>query len=103
MILQPVVTGAGFGLYRIGQALTGIKNGTNPTFNTLDKFIHNGKVSIVLTWNGRRLLLDRDFIVQEAGGIGTGYNRIVLQWNASELLPRATDELVADYFIDASV
>lgn len=101
MLLEPVVGGGGSFDPRVGIDLIGTKDGANPVFRTPDKFISNGEQKITPFWMGRRLHQGRDFTVHESAGAGTGYDEIRLtDWDTVGFLPRAADELVADYYID---
>lgn len=104
MLLEPVVGSGGGYEPRVGIDLIGTKNGSNPVFSTPDKFIQNAQQKIAPYWNSRRLKEGRDFTVHESGGAGTGYDELRLTpWGTAGFLPRATDELVADYYIDPNV
>lgn len=100
MILEPVVSSVGY-TPRVGIDLIGTKDGANPVFTTPDKFLNTADLKIVLYWNSRRKYQGRDFTVHESGGAGTGYDEIrFTAWDAVGFLPRATDELVVDYYLD---
>lgn len=86
--------------FRTGQALTGVKNGANFTFKTpgTDKFAHNLPfLSIHVFLNGIRLSLLDDYTIAESGGVGSGYDTVIL-----EVAPRAMDKVFADYVITAA-
>jgi hypothetical protein len=86
--------------YRTGQALIGVKNGVNYTFKTpgTDKFVHNLPfISIHVYLNGIRLTLLDDYTIVESGGVGTGYDTVIL-----EVAPRAMDKVFADYIITST-
>ena len=101
MILQPVIGAGGLELHRIGVPLVGTKDGTNDTFTTLPEFFfQTANLKIKVFWQGRRLGLFEDYVVLESGGAGTGYDTVKLLWTTGELLPRSTDKLIADYFVD---
>lgn len=100
MILEPVSSGGGLDLVRQDQALVGVKDGSNDTYTTPGKYLLTANLSITVVWNGRRLARGVDFDALESGGAGTGYDTVKLLWSAGELLPRAGDELVADYYAD---
>lgn len=102
MILQPVSQAGGLDLVRIAVPLIGVKDGTNDTFTTPENYLNTANLKIALYWNGRRLRAGVDFTMLESGGAGTGYDTVNLLWTAAELLPRASDELVADYYTDPS-
>lgn len=84
--------------YRVGQNLVGAKDGVNVTYSTpgLEKFSHNLPfldVSVYL--NGSRLALIDDYLVVESGGVGTGYDSILLLTPP----PLSNDHLLADYVV----
>jgi len=79
------------GRVRDGIPLQGTRDGSNPTFTTPEKFMQNG-IKIKVMKNGRRLLLDGDYILEESGGMGTGYDTIIFFKP-----PRIFDNLEADY------
>jgi hypothetical protein len=84
--------------YRVGQNLVGPKNGVNITYTTpgLEKFAHNLPfLDISIYFNGSRLALLDDYMVAESGGIGTGYDTIILLVPP----PRSNDHLLADYIL----
>ena len=78
----------------------GVKDGTNDTYSTPEKYLYTSDLKIVVTWNGRRLANGVDFQAIESGGAGTGYDTVKLLWSAGELLPRSQDILNADYYAD---
>jgi hypothetical protein len=96
MLLEPI-SGGGSEVFawRIQIDLLGVKNGGNPTFYTPDYFLKSGYLTIKVYWNGRCLAEGIDFEASEPGGAGTGWRTITLLWTS--LLPRANDELKADY------
>jgi hypothetical protein len=102
VILQPVSQAGGLDLVRIGIALIGVKDGTNPTFTTPTKFYQTANLKVAVFWNGRRLRVGVDFNALESGGAGTGYDTVQLLWSVAELLPRTGDELAVDYYADPS-
>ena len=74
--------------------MIGVKDTFNATFTTPEKFIDS-------TFNlygpgGRKLYKGRDFTTSESGGVGTGYDTITMLFPSGDL-PKATDELTADY------
>jgi hypothetical protein len=104
VILQPVVGAGGGYTPRLNAELQGVKNGSNPIFTLPDKALNTSELSPSVVWNGRRLRSGVDYVLSESGGAGTGYDTVTLsQWQTAGFLPRAGDELVADYFIDPSV
>lgn len=81
--------------FRIGQQLTGDKNGANVAFTvpTGDKFTQNLPFfTIQVYYNGIRLTLLDDYLVAESGGFGTGFDTVVL-----EVAPQFNDHLLVDY------
>lgn len=96
MILQPVANvGSGGGTSgRWDRPLAGVKNGSNPYFTTPEKFVADPPIRLHVS--GRRLLQGRDFTIEESGGPGTGYDRVILLFPVGKL-PKTDDDLVADY------
>lgn len=86
---------------RTGVLLSGVKNSVNKVFTTPDKFFHNAQRSMKLYLNGQRLNQGADgigdYLTSESGGVGTGYDTIT--FNVSVPAPRASDILMADYFV----
>lgn len=81
--------------FRTGLDLVGPKNGSNLVFTVPpgDKFTHNLPfLSIQVYFNGQRLKLIDDYVINESGGPGSGYDTIIL-----EVAPRVADKLAADY------
>ena len=81
--------------FRTGQQLTGPKDGVNVTYTVPvgDKFTHNLPFfSIKVFFNGVRLTLLDDYTIAESGGVGTGYDTVVL-----EVTPLPWDHLLEDY------
>ena len=84
--------------YRVGQNLVGLKDGANVTYTTpgLEKFAHNLPfLDISIYFNGSRLALLDDYLVTESGGVGTGYDTIILLVPP----PVSNDHLLADYIL----
>jgi len=84
--------------YRVAQNLVGPRDGINITFYTpgLEKFSHNLPfLDISIYFNGSRLALLDDYLIAESGGVGTGYDTIILLVPP----PRFNDHLFADYII----
>jgi len=84
--------------YRVGQNLVGPRDGINVSYHTpgLEKFTHNLPfLDISVYFNGSRLALIDDYLVSESGGVGTGYDTIIL------LVPPPVfnDHLFADYIL----
>lgn len=62
-----------------------------------DKFVHNlPYLSIHIYYNGQRLIYLDDYSVLEGGGVGTGFDTVILL-----IGPRMNDKLTADYVITA--
>ncbi len=63
-----------------GMDLTGIKNGSNKIFHTIDKFINgvisNNTLTIEIFHNGRRMAEHIEYKLSESGAVGSGYNTI---------------------------
>ena len=81
--------------YRVAQDLVGARDGINVVFTVpaSEHYVHNLPFfSVAVYLNGMRLALLDDYIVQESGGPGTGYNTVVLNE-----APFADDHLFADY------
>lgn len=81
--------------YRTGQDLVGSKNGSNLVFTVPDgdKFTHNLPfLTIQVYWNGQRLKLIDDYVINESQGPGSGYDTVIL-----EVAPRPADKLWVDY------
>lgn len=83
--------------YRTAQNLVGLKNASNLVFTTpsQEKYLHNLPFfTIAVYYNGVRLTLLDDYMVMESGGLGTGFDTIVLNE-----APYIDDHLQADYVI----
>jgi hypothetical protein len=81
--------------FRTGQNLVGAKNGSNLAFTVPDgdKFTHNLPfLTIQVYFNGQRLKLIDDYVINESGGPGSGYDTIIL-----EVAPRLADKVWVDY------
>lgn len=80
--------------------LIGTKNSINRIFTTVDKFINgsygNNVFKISIKHNGRDLVEGIDYMVAESGGVGTGYDTVILNF-----APKARSVLVADYVLMA--
>lgn len=84
--------------FRVGQLLVGDKNGVNVVFTTpgLEAFDHNLPfLDISVYYNGARLKLLDDYTVAESGGVGTGFDTVLLSIPA----PEDDDHLLADYIL----
>lgn len=83
--------------FRAAQNLVGVRNALNLVFTTpsQEKYAHNLPFfTIAVFYNGVRLTLLDDYMVVESGGLGTGFDTIVM----SEA-PYPDDHLLADYII----
>lgn len=81
--------------FRTGQDLVGSKNGLNLVFTVPDgdKFTHNLPfLTIHVFFNGQRLKLIDDYVINESGGPGSGYDTVIL-----EVAPRLADKVWVDY------
>jgi hypothetical protein len=81
-------------------ALIGLRNGTNRTFYTPDKFLNGNfttgdKFHIHIKHNGKDLYESIDYTIGESGGPGTGYDTI----NFISLTPTAHSLLFATYAV----
>lgn len=84
--------------FRVGQHLVGLKDGVNVTYFTPgpEKYTHNLPfLDISVYFNGSRLVLLSDYLVTESGGVGTGFDSIVLLVPP----PLPDDQLTADYIL----
>jgi len=84
----------GSAVRRYREPVLGTKNSVNLIFTVGAKFVHVGYERESVYLNG--VLLDEgagnDYVAEESGGIGTGYDTIHMQFP-----PRSTDKLVIDY------
>jgi hypothetical protein len=83
--------------YRSSQALVGLKDGLNVVFHTpgYEKYLQNlPYFSIHVYLNGQRLVLLDDYIVVESGGVGTGFDTVILS-----VAPRPRDKVISDYIL----
>lgn len=88
--------------FRVGQNLVGARDGVNVTYTTpgLEKFSHNLPfLDISVVFNGSRLSLLDDYLVAESGGVGTGFDTIILLVPP----PLSNDHLLADYVVQPNV
>jgi hypothetical protein len=89
------------GRYRVSQNLSGAKDGVNTTYYTpgREKFAHNLPFfDISIYFNGSRLSIINDYLIEESEGRGTGYDTIILLVPP----PRFNDLLFADYILMVS-
>ena len=75
---------------------TGVTDGANDTFTLSEYFINDGNIEPHVYLNGQRYELGEDFTVEESGGLGTGFDTIVL---AAECIPFAQDKVRVDYLV----
>ena len=77
--------------------LFGAKDGVNRIFTTPDKFVNgnfaNSEFRILIRHNGKGLEENIDYIVQESGGSGTGFDTVVI----ISFVPNTKSRLLADY------
>lgn len=80
-------------------SLNGSQDGVNDTFTLSDKFLHgdldSNTFEISITHNGRVLYVNKDFIISESQGIGTGYDTVKF----ISLIPDASSFLLCNYLI----
>jgi len=78
--------------------LLGVKDGVNKTFTTPppEKFVQKDNIKIQVYFNGQRLRhgATNDFTIAESGGVGTGFDTIILA-----IAPRNQDVVTADYIV----
>lgn len=78
-----------------GDPLTGVINGVNTVFTTLEKFVQDPPHdSIRVKLNGQRLTIIDDYLVSESVP-GNGYDTVTFV-----IPPRVGDHLLADYVAD---
>lgn len=102
MILQPVDGGAKavavlLSRFRWNKDLQGAKNGVNNTYTLPggEYFVQDGDLVIRVYRNGQKLRLGstEDYTVVESGGLGSGYDTVVINGDP----PLAYENLTADY------
>jgi hypothetical protein len=83
-------------ILREGVPLLGVYDGVNVLFTTPEVFVQSVNRNIKVYLNGVRLFYGsgNDYVVQESGGPGTGFDTVVLV-----VAPKATENLLADYRI----
>lgn len=85
--------------FKQGVALLGVKDNNNRVFTTPEKFINsvfgNNSFRILIKHNGRDLVETIDYFVAESGGLGSGYDTIILTFS-----PKPRSILVADYVVE---
>lgn len=85
------------GRLRTQQILVGPIDGLNQTYliPSGEKFSHQlPYLTVAVYYNGQRLILLDDFIVQESGGPGLGYDTVVFGFS-----PKPGDKLMVDYVV----
>ena len=84
------------GKFRWDRELLGPKNGINVTFTTPEPFVQSGNLIVRVHLNGQRLRLgiSNDYTVFESGGLGTGFDTIILT-----IAPKNYESLLADYVV----
>lgn len=73
----------------------GVKNGINTEFTLPVKFTQDEDLKIIFLRNGQEQALGFDYIVDESGGPGTGYDTIIVRRP-----PRVFDFLICHIFQD---
>lgn len=88
-------------LWRQQVELVGLKNGQNRVFSIpygekfIDGILNDNEFHINIDHNGRRLLLDIDYILLESGGFGTGYDAV----RFISFVPTPSSKVIADYVV----
>jgi len=79
----------------VGQALLGVKDGTNTVFSTPRPFVRGGEYSESVFLRGLRRVegVGCDYIAMESGGAGTGFDTVVFT-----TAPKTNDNLFIDYY-----
>jgi len=86
--------------FRTGQELVGVKDAVNTTFQIPagKKFVHElPYLTVCVFYNGVRQTFLEDYLVFESGGVGTGFDTVMLS-----RAPYPDDSLLADYVIVGS-
>jgi hypothetical protein len=98
MLLQPITPNSISVLQnmRWDVPLVGVRDSYNDLFTTPEKFIQTATVKIRVYVSGRRLTSARDYLVSESGGVGTGYDTVLLLFPPGKL-PNFSDSVYADY------
>ena len=78
-----------------GEELQGTKDGSNTVFVTSVKFLQEDKIGIIFNRNGQEQLLGFDYIIVESGGVGTGFDTVIVRKP-----PRIFDSLICHYIED---
>jgi hypothetical protein len=81
-------------LQRWDIALSGVTNGINVSFATPEFFLQVSNLHIRVYLNGQRLRegAGNDYTVAESGGLGTGFDTVILA-----IAPRSGDTVTADF------
>jgi len=80
---------------RTGVGLVGVMDGLNLAFSTVERFSHNLPfLTIEVYYNGVRLTLLNDYTISESGGLGTGYDTVILV-----TAPLPGDHLTTNYVV----
>lgn len=88
-------------LFKQNVELVGTKDGSNRIFTvpSSDKFLNgtfeSNTFKILIRHNGRVLVEGKDYSVSESGGVGTGYDTIILTFS-----PVSGSQLYANYVIE---
>ena len=97
------VTGSGSSrtfLHKVGVVLLGVKNQSNRIFTTPDVFLNENVGGDLLTisifHDGNRLVENEEYVLQESGGVGTGYDTVII----TTFKPKPKSTLIANYFIN---
>lgn len=78
--------------------LIGNVDGVNTIFMTPTTFLYEGDYKIIVYKNGVKQLYVDDYFISESGGVGTGYDTVILSV-APTLIPSPADVITADYYI----
>ncbi len=87
---------------RMGEALSGPFDGFGTVYTTAETFVHLPPgITIQLYFNGLRQRQGSglDFTVAESGGVGTGYDTILLASPPHDLGAPHVDNVTADYTV----
>ena len=85
--------------FKQGVLLLGAKDDVNRVFSTPEAFLNgvfgNNTFKILIKHNGRDLVEGADYFVAESGGLGSGYDTVVLTF-----APKPRSILIADYVVE---